>query len=115
MKRSPGKTAFHNSRCRIDCDVGFCCPHSAVPRELQTSDSLVHFTVMDWDMIGANDFMGEAFFSFQQIPRGDSASAVADVDQIHLQLSKPSDRSKTAFNFTKAELLIAHSFQIRSI
>lgn len=56
---------------------------------------------MDWDMIGANDFMGEAFFSFQQIPRGDSASAMADVDQIHLQLSKPSDRNSEHLNILK--------------
>ena len=65
--------------------------HSAVPEELQTSDDyFIRFTVMDWDMIGANDFMGEAFLSFPKILRGDMTSAIADLDQIHLSLSKPS-------------------------
>jgi len=48
---------------------------------------------MDWDMIGANDFMGEAFLSFQNILRGDMASALADMEQIHLHLTKPAKKS----------------------
>lgn len=65
-----------------------------MPGNFQTSDDcFLLFTVMDWDMIGANDFMGEAFLSFQNILRGDMASALADMEQIHLHLTKPAKKS----------------------
>jgi len=94
-------------------DEKFTC---VVPQELQTSpDHFILLTVVDWDMLSANDFMGEAYLSFQQILRGDMPTAIVDMDQIHLNLSKPpntdsefmqilkSREDKVASHFVKKE------------
>jgi len=66
---------------------------SSVARELQTTpDCFILLTLKDRDLIGTNELMGEAFLSFQHIPRGDSVSAIKSMDQLHLYLSKPSNK-----------------------
>ena len=80
--------------------VRFLC--SVVPQELQTSpDHFILLTVVDWDMLSANDFMGEAYLSFQQILRGDMPTAIVDMDQIHLNLSKPPNTGKNSLHMIR--------------
>ena len=77
---------------------------SAVRRELQTcNDCFVLLTVKDRDLLYTSELLGEAFLSLHRIPRADSVSAIKDFDQIHLHLSKPTNKGK---------LLPSNSFQI---
>ena len=61
--------------------------------ELQTcGDCFIVLMVKDYDLLGSNEFIGEAFLPFQQIPRGDNAHAIKEFDQIHLPLSLPPNK-----------------------
>ena len=64
--------------------------YSEVAPELQTrSDCLILLTVKDYDVVGSDEFMGDAVICFDEIPRGDTVS-ITDLEQIHLNLSSPS-------------------------
>lgn len=66
---------------------------SPVPKSLQTNqECCILFTVKDKDLIGANELMGESFVSFQQIPRGDTAIDMNDLEQIILPLTRPPEK-----------------------
>ena len=64
-------------------------------KSLQTSDEcLILLAVKDRDLIGANQLMGESFLDFRRIARGpaDESIDMADLDQIILPLTKPTDQ-----------------------
>ena len=75
-------------------------------KSLQTSDEcLILLAVKDRDLIGANQLMGESFLDFRRIARGsaDESIDMADLDQIILPLTKPTDQG------------IFHRFELESI
>lgn len=62
-----------------------------MPLELQNqADCFLVLTVKDHDLLGANEFMGEAFSSFQKI--ASQQCDIQDADQFHLILTKPSNK-----------------------
>jgi hypothetical protein len=62
--------------------------------ELQrTEDSLVHLVVKDYDMLGSNEVVGEAFVKFSTIPR--ERASIDQLPQIHLPLTRPAANKMT--------------------
>ena len=69
------------------------CKPSQVPLERQSqSDCFILLTAKDHDRLGSDEYMGDAFLSFQQITRGDSEETINDLEQILLQLSYPCNK-----------------------
>jgi len=76
---------------------------SAVRRELQTcNDCFVLLTVKDRDLLYTSELLGEAFLSLHRIPRADSVSAIKDFDQIHLHLSKPTNKESECLHILES-------------
>ena len=68
-----------------------------MPLELQNqADCFLVLTVKDHDLLGANEFMGEAFSSFQKI--ASQQCDIQDADQFHLILTKPSNKGKANYS-----------------
>jgi len=47
------------------------------------------FVIKDQDFLGKNDFLGEAFISFSDIPKTDMTVGLEQLEQVHLKLSTP--------------------------
>lgn len=66
------------------------------------AECCVHFVLKDKDLIGKDEFMGEAFLEFQRITRGDSAVEMTELEQIMLTLSTPPEKGDSG-QFRKIE------------
>ena len=61
-----------------------------VNEELQSSaECFVLITVKDWDLMSRDDFIGEAFLSFDKISRDDHQQQSDDSEQLLLPLTHP--------------------------
>ncbi|XP_046996115.1 protein unc-13 homolog 4B isoform X1 [Schistocerca americana] len=59
------------------------------PEQQGIKNGIVHFVVKDQDFIGANQFIGEAYIAFADVPRTDMTKGLEELEQIHLKLSRP--------------------------
>jgi hypothetical protein len=50
------------------------------------------FTVKDQDFLGMNEFLGEAFVSFSDVPKTDMTVGLEQLEQVHLRLSRPASQ-----------------------
>ncbi|XP_065576099.1 protein unc-13 homolog 4B-like isoform X2 [Artemia franciscana] len=58
---------------------------------LQKGDSLVVFTVKDYDLVGSSEFMGEAFLHFRDVVRGLGSEDLKEVNQVVMPLTRPTE------------------------
>lgn len=70
-----------------------CCRHRQLTREQRlTKDAMLLFMVKDQDYFGmSSQFMGEAYYSFLDIPSTTMETNIQEMQQIHLKLSKPTN------------------------
>jgi hypothetical protein len=59
------------------------------PEQQELSNGLIMFTIKDQDFLGMNEFLGEAFISFSDIPKTDMTVGLEQLEQVHLKLSRP--------------------------
>lgn len=59
------------------------------PEQQDLSNGLIMFTIKDQDFLGKNEFLGEAFISFSDIPKTDMTVGLEQLEQVHLKLSTP--------------------------
>jgi hypothetical protein len=59
------------------------------PEQQDIKNGLIMFTVKDQDFLGMNEFLGEAFVSFSDVPKTDMTTGLEQLEQIHLKLSRP--------------------------
>ncbi|CAG2056866.1 unnamed protein product [Timema podura] len=58
--------------------------------QLQMKDAMVQFVIKDQDFLGMrNEFIGETFISFSDIPKTEMTVGLEQMEQIHLKLSRP--------------------------
>ncbi|PSN30834.1 Protein unc-13 4B [Blattella germanica] len=57
--------------------------------QVEMEDGLIMFTVKDQDFLGMNEFLGETFVSFSDVPKTDMTTGLEQLDQVHLKLSRP--------------------------
>lgn len=71
------------------------------PEQRKITDGLVLFSVKDKDFLGMNNqFIGEAFVHFSDIP--DTTSSISSLPQVRLQLNRPTNFSKLLCFFSFA-------------
>lgn len=68
----------------------------------------IRFTVMDHDLVGANDFEGECFLALRDLPVIDSSGFVQlnSIDIIDMPLTQPEEKGTTTREGTAIELVI---------
>jgi len=59
------------------------------PEQQELNNGLIMFTTKDQDFLGKNDFLGEAFISFSDIPKTDMTVGLEQLEQVHLKLGRP--------------------------
>jgi len=59
------------------------------PEQQDLSKGLIMFKIKDQDFLGKNDFLGEAFMPFSDIPKTEMTVGLEQLEQIHLKLSTP--------------------------
>ncbi|KAG8239006.1 hypothetical protein J437_LFUL005063, partial [Ladona fulva] len=59
------------------------------PEQKEIKNALLYFVVKDYDMIGANEFLAEAYVPFSRIPSTEITVGLETLPQIHLPLSRP--------------------------
>jgi hypothetical protein len=52
------------------------------------------FTVKDQDFLGKNEFLGETFVAFSDVPKTDMTTGLEQLEQVHLKLSRPTQRGQ---------------------
>lgn len=72
-------------------------------RECNLSGGVIHFTVMDHDLMWSNDFEGEAFLELSKLPgiRNDSVNEnrpLEELKKIELSLTHPKGSKKSKIN-----------------
>jgi hypothetical protein len=55
----------------------------------ELKNGLIMFTIKDQDFLGMNEFLGEAFVSFSDVPKTDMTVGLEQLEQVHLKLSRP--------------------------
>lgn len=55
----------------------------------ELENGLIMFTVKDQDFLGTNEFLGEAFVAFSDVPKTDMTTGLEQMEQVHLKLSRP--------------------------
>lgn len=71
-----------------DLNLVYNCRH-LTPEQQELSNGLIMFTLKDQDFLGMNEFIGEAFISFSDIPKTDMTVGLEQLEQVHLKLSRP--------------------------
>jgi hypothetical protein len=59
------------------------------PEQQELKNGLIMFTVKDQDFLGMNEFLGEAFVAFSDVPQTDMTTGLEQMAQVHLKLSRP--------------------------
>nr|CAD7447692.1 unnamed protein product [Timema bartmani] len=68
--------------------------------QLQMKDAMVQFVIKDQDFLGMrNEFIGETFISFTDIPKTEMTVGLEQMEQIHLKLSRPASLAVTDITF----------------
>jgi hypothetical protein len=52
------------------------------------------FTVKDQDFLGMNEFLGEAFVAFSDVPKTEMTTGLEQMAQVHLKLSRPTQQGQ---------------------
>lgn len=68
-----------------------CSP--LTPEQRKLNDAIVMFEVKDKDFLRTK-FMAECFLQFSEIQVTDSHQGFAELEQIHLKLSRPTSQSE---------------------
>nr|CAD7408511.1 unnamed protein product [Timema cristinae] len=89
---------FMCSSCYQARREGGSCVHHATKQggrhltleQRQMKDAMVQFVIKDQDFLGMrNEFIGETFMSFSDIPKTEMTVGLEQMEQIHLKLSRP--------------------------
>nr|CAD7430429.1 unnamed protein product [Timema monikensis] len=89
---------FMCSSCYQARREGGSCVHHATKEggrhltleQRQMKDAMVQFVIKDQDFLGMrNEFIGETFMSFSDIPKTEMTVGLEQMEQIHLKLSRP--------------------------
>jgi len=67
------------------------------PEQQDLSNGLIMFTIKDQDFLGKNEFLGEAFISFSDIPKTDMTVGLEQLEQVHLKLSTPTKQDTEVY------------------
>ncbi|XP_021939432.1 protein unc-13 homolog 4B isoform X2 [Zootermopsis nevadensis] len=67
------------------------------PEQRHLKNGLIMFTVKDQDFLGMNEFLGEAFVSFSDVPKTDMTTGLEELEQVHLKLSRPTKQDSEAY------------------
>lgn len=55
------------------------------------------FTIKDQDFLGKNEFLGEAFISFSDIPKTEMTVGLEQLEQVHLKLNTPTKQDTEVY------------------
>ncbi|XP_069677889.1 protein unc-13 homolog 4B isoform X4 [Periplaneta americana] len=67
------------------------------PEQRQLKDGLLMFIVKDQDFLGMNEFLGEVFVSFSDIPKTEMTTGLEQMEQVHLKLNRPTNLDSEAY------------------
>lgn len=71
------------------------CIRQMTREQRLTKDAMILFMVKDQDYFGmSSQFLGEAYYSFLDIPSTTMETNLQEMQQIHLKLSKPTNFGK---------------------
>ncbi|KAE8741885.1 hypothetical protein FOCC_FOCC012589 [Frankliniella occidentalis] len=79
------RTKTHKKNLYPLFDETFNIPVSADQR----AQGIIAFILKDQDFLGMNEFIAEAFLSFEDIPVNDSSVSLHSLPQVHLKLHRP--------------------------
>ncbi|PNF14104.1 unc-13-like protein 4B [Cryptotermes secundus] len=63
----------------------------------ELENGLIMFTVKDQDFLGTNEFLGEAFVAFSDVPKTDMTTGLEQMAQVHLKLSRPTRQDSEVY------------------